>query len=232
VVKNLEKEMKIASMEKNYEKAAAIRDRLFAVRHLGEVSAISEEHSGQNLKAISYKLSARIEAYDISHISGAHAVGSMVVFNNGPSFAKASEGLRPDKSQYRKFKIKTITGIDDYQMMAEVISRRLNHKEWPLPDLIVIDGGRGHLNVVEKLLAEKNIDIPIIAIAKGPSRKGLQFFYNKKSNIKNQISNNIFKKIIAEAHRFALGYHHQKSELDLKEQVRQYKKSKSSKKHI
>lgn len=84
------------------------------------------------------KIPIRIEGYDISNISGQYAVGSMAVFTNG----------EPDKNQYRKFKIKTVKGADDFAMLAEVLKRRFGHNDWPQPDLVLLDGGKGQLGTV------------------------------------------------------------------------------------
>lgn len=148
----------------------------------------------------------RIEAYDISNISGQHAVGSMVVFKNG----------EPDKSQYRKFKIRTLVGADDVGMMREVLLRRLNN-DWPLPNLILLDGGQGHANMAGKILSELNLEIPVVSVAKGKTRKNLNFQFpisnkfpmTKFSNeIKDSLKDkNLIKRIMDEAHRFAIGYH-------------------------
>jgi excinuclease ABC subunit C len=233
VLKNLEKEMKLASKEKDFERAAMLRDRLAAVRHIGEVSGIDESRqaysgapklvsTGANELAPSPKqkclgLLGRIEAYDISHISGEHAVGSMVVFYNG----------LPEKSQYRRFKIKTVNGIDDYQMMAEAIGRRLKHKEWPLPDLIVIDGGKGHLKKISELFKRMKINIPLLAIAKGKSRKKLEISESTPHPIPlpQEEKENLLKKIQFEMHRFAIAYHRKRAQIGMREQFRQAKKS-------
>ena len=99
--------------------------------------------------------SRRIEAYDISNIQGKDATGSMVTFIKG----------KPDKNFYRRFKIKSSNGPNDIAMLKQVLSRRLNHPEWGLPDLILIDGGKAQLNAALSLTK-----IPVIALAKGGSR--------------------------------------------------------------
>jgi len=93
------------------------------------------------------KIPKRIEGYDISNIQGAQASGSMVVFING----------QPDKSEYRKFKIKTKSTPDDYAMMREVLTRRLMHTDWGMPDLLFIDGGKGQLNVAKAVVETLNL---------------------------------------------------------------------------
>jgi len=92
----------------------------------------------------------RLEAFDVSNTGGFLSVGSMVLFKNG----------RPDKSMYRRFKIKTVKGSDDPASLKEILMRRLAHAEWPYPDLIVVDGGRTQLSAL------KNLPIPVIGLAK------------------------------------------------------------------
>jgi len=103
------------------------------------------------------KVPKRIEGYDISNIFGKSATGSMVVFSEG----------EPDKGEYRKFKIKIGQGrADDARMLKEILERRLDN-DWALPDLIVIDGGKGQLNAAVSVLKKKKLDINILSITKG-----------------------------------------------------------------
>ena len=92
----------------------------------------------------------RVEAYDISNISGFQTVGSMVVFEKG----------RPKRSDYRKFRIRGVQGVDDYASMEEVLTRRLSHYE-NYPDLIMMDGGRGQVNIALKVMQQLNIEVPV-----------------------------------------------------------------------
>jgi excinuclease ABC subunit C len=136
----------------------------------------------------------RIECYDISNLAGTLAVGSMVVFENG----------KPNKNEYRKFKIKTVAGQNDVASLREVLLRRLKHAEWPLPDLIVLDGGKGQLK------AAREIDIPVVALAKIKKNDGKLFSpfsknYSQLSKLPKNISD-LFLQIRNEAHRFAIGY--------------------------
>ncbi len=152
--------------------------------------ALNQLQKGLNLK---HKLN-RIETYDISNIQGVYAVGSMIVFTNG----------KPNKSQYRKFKIKTIEGPDDHHMMQEVMQRRLSHKEWPKPDLIVLDGGKPQLSTVLQL---KNIPRDrIVAL----SKKEELIHTPKKEIIKFKPGSNgyfLLQRMRDEAHRFAIGFY-------------------------
>ncbi len=200
----LEKEMQSLAKKEEFEKAGEIRNKIFALKHIQDIALISEDLNSKNQKPKTKNL--RIEAYDISNISGQHAVGSMVVFENS----------EPNKKEYRKFKIKTVEGANDVAMMREVLSRRFNNK-WTQPDLILLDGGQGHLNMAEKLLKDLGFAISLVAVAKGATRKisnskfliSKQFPMSEFSNeIKNILNNkNLVKHITDEAHRFAIGYH-------------------------
>ena len=195
VIKNIEKEMKLAAKNLEFEKAAKLRDRIFALKHIQDVALIqAEDMQVQN------DIPKRIEAYDISNISGQFAVGSMVVF---------TEGLI-DKNQYRKFKIKDIKGINDVKDIKEILDRRLKHKEWSYPNLIIIDGGRGQVNGAKEVLSQNKIDIPVIGIAKGPKRDKNLIIQDKELNIDKKL----LLRIRDEAHRFAISYYrlrHRKS---------------------
>ncbi|MBM3256280.1 MAG: hypothetical protein FJZ04_02330 [Candidatus Moranbacteria bacterium] len=210
LIKKLKKEMQAYAQKHEYEKAANLRNKIFALQHIQDVALISET-SGQWV--VDSGQSIRIEAYDISNIGGNYAVGSMVVFSNN----------KPDKSQYRRFKIKTVEGVNDTGMMREILERRVKRRLttsytnvkvvdknlWPDPDLIILDGGKAHLNMAEKLLRDADLDIPVAAIAKGPTRKKLDLYYTKNAvRFFNILSNvQLIEKIRSEAHRFAISYH-------------------------
>ena len=155
------------------------------------------------------KLLKRIEAFDISNISGSEAVGSMVVW----------EGERPKKSDYRRFKIKTVHGADDYGMMREVLYRYYSkiakaQRSVPLPiaDLVMVDGGKGQLNIALDLFKELGIDIKVIGIAKarGDDERERIFLPNKDEPIELDPSSPVtllLQRIRDESHRFAISYH-------------------------
>ena len=175
------------------------------------------------------RIPKRIEAYDISNISGVYSVGSMVVFENG----------NPKKSDYRRFKIRSTTTPDDYKSMEEVIRRRflrgLKEKEIAkdsqldlegfsaLPDLIMIDGGKGQVNASLEVLRELNLSIPVCGLVKDDFHKTRGIIYNNQE-IQLDKDSDEFKliyRIQEEAHRFAISYHRSlrskemlKSELD------------------
>jgi excinuclease ABC subunit C len=203
----LKKQMRASAKNNEFEKAAEARNRIFALEHIRDVALIANDENFQF--PISNFQKMRIEGYDISNIAGDYAVGSMVVFTNG----------KPDKSQYRKFKIKTVSGIDDVGMMREVLYRRFNNN-WPKPDLMILDGGKGHLNMAQKVIGDLKLGIPIIAVAKGQTRKKLDVYQSKflltflgkneelRKNYSNILSDiKLLERIHNEAHRFAISYH-------------------------
>lgn len=150
-----------------------------------------------------------IEGFDISNISGTHSVGSMVLFENGQS----------EKAKYRRYKIARVEGIDDYAMLAEVMTRRyerLLKEDGPFPDLILIDGGKGHLNTGCKVLRNLNLHdrVDIACIAKGKFRgKGETdevYLPDRKDLVKfreNSPSRFLLQRVRDESHRFAIAYH-------------------------
>ncbi len=201
----LKRQMERYSKDEEFEKAAIVRDRLFAFTHINDVAAIKQERPLQQIAAIP----ERIEAYDISNQGKDYAVGSMVVFTSGEI----------DKSQYRKFRIKTVVGQDDPAMLSEVLHRRFHHREWAKPGLILLDGGRTQLSAVLRALNDLTrtdqanagaiLDprgIPVIAVAKGPTRKGYQLFRNVAAG-KILLDRRFIESIRDEAHRFAINYH-------------------------
>ena len=159
----------------------------------------------------------RVESYDISNISGFQSVGSMVVFENG----------KPKRSDYRKFKIKSVSGPDDYACMREVLTRRFRHgmeesKELEeqemdqeygsftkFPDLILMDGGRGQVNIALSVLEELGINIPVCGMVKDDNHRTRGLYYH---NIELPIDTHsegfkLITRIQDEAHRFAIEYH-------------------------
>ncbi len=155
---DLEKQMKDAAKAENFEEAAELRKQLFGLRELQKKIVFSDKEfldisSDQALVDLQMALRLpepprRIEGYDISHQSGTNVVGSMVVFVNGAS----------DRSEYRKFKLRHQKN-DDAANLREVIERRLKHKEWDFPNLIVLDGGITQVNAVRDLLAAEHIAV-------------------------------------------------------------------------
>jgi len=140
----------------------------------------------------------RIECTDISNISGALAVGSLITFVDG----------QPRRAEYKRFRIQTVEGADDYAMLREVIRRRLARTEWALPDLLLIDGGRGQLTV--GLLAAKEAGLPDIPLASLAKEEELIFRPGRSQPIRlpdGSRGKHLLQQVRDETHRFALAYH-------------------------
>ncbi|OGY98617.1 MAG: hypothetical protein A2855_02085 [Candidatus Liptonbacteria bacterium RIFCSPHIGHO2_01_FULL_57_28] len=189
IIRNLEREMSAASRKLDFEKAEETRRQMFALRHIQDIAFISEDRLGDPEGGAK---KFRIEGYDISNISGVSAVGSMVVFVDG----------MPDKSQYRKFAIRTVQGSDDTAMITEVLERRFRNN-WPRPDLILIDGGLGQVNAARRVLRALKIKIPVIGLAKGPERKRNDLI----GAVPPGTELRTLVRVRDEAHRFAIAYH-------------------------
>jgi len=194
LIVKMKKEMSAYSEKQEFEKAGSVRNAIFALQHIADVALISEGRD--TLQCVSTG-AMRIEGYDISNISGRSSVGSMVVFDN------ANGEMGPNKSQYRKFKIKTVEGANDTASMAEVLGRRFGNS-WTKPDLIILDGGQGHLTAVRRVLKNFHLEIPLLAVAKGPTRKKLDRY---AFGSVPEISDEIIERVRDEAHRFAITYH-------------------------
>ncbi len=207
VVRRLKSAMERASVERAYEEASVYRDQLFAIEHIRDVALISKddiELPFETPKSQAIDINGRIEAYDISHLSGTGQVGVMTVFEHGT----------PAKSLYRKFRIKTVDGSNDVASMQEVIRRRIRRaeqgeKHWELPQLMIIDGGVPQVNAVNAVLKELGITLPIIGIAKGVDRKQDRLIFDRANpdlvNIA-QRGKQLFQQVRDEAHRFAVQY--------------------------
>ncbi len=232
ILKELDQKMRQYAQRQDFEKAGAIRNQIFALKNIGqqiifgdkEFLDISKDHALADLVGLLglEKPPYRIEGYDISHMSGTNTVASMVVFVNGAS----------DKSKYRKFKSK-IAGNDDFLHMNEALSRRFsekNKKQWGLPDLLLIDGGKGQLSSVLNALQKKNILLPVIGLAKrheevvianswpsikldqkyvlslgGTVQSGADFTLVNLPNSTHIVK--LLQRIRDESHRFAVSYH-------------------------
>ncbi|AQT67468.1 Excinuclease ABC subunit C [Anaerohalosphaera lusitana] len=226
VLADLRRKMNKASKDLDFERAAMYRDRVRLIERLDERGSV-EDHVQPEVfakdptdaldrlrKILKADEPIRIiEGFDIAHISGTDTVASLVKFIDG----------RPFKSGYRRFKIKTVKGIDDYASMKEVITRRYRQAakgEELLPDLILIDGGRGQLNAALAALHEIDAPVPLII---GLAKKHEEIFTPDREDPIRLAAHNPARKLLQyvrdEAHRFAQHYHHilrKKSLLDEK----------------
>ncbi|MFA6636964.1 MAG: excinuclease ABC subunit UvrC [Candidatus Omnitrophota bacterium] len=206
LVNGLEDDMKRYSENRQYEKALEAKNALkalTAVRQYHDMASHPVYGELDELRSV-LGLEAEpdvIECFDVSNISGMYAVGAMVSFVSG----------KPSKSGYRKFRIKSVSGIDDYSMIREIVTRRyarLIKEKKPLPDIVMIDGGRGHLSVVEKVMEELGIKgVKLVAIAKEHNHLYVQ---GRRLPIRLSPGSGVLfliQRIRDEAHRFAITYH-------------------------
>ncbi|MCK5320582.1 GIY-YIG nuclease family protein [Candidatus Parcubacteria bacterium] len=234
-ITNLEKKLKNnKNDEKIVEEIILLKRKLLNLKYVlacANIIGISEKYAADVIELAKVlglpKVPERIEGYDISNIFGHAAVGSMVVFSNG----------EPEKSEYRKFKIKVSSDLGDIGMLREVLERRIRHishntqhttkdiqknqqdkkklKIWTNPDLIIVDGGKGQLNLTVRLLKKEKLDIPVIAVSKGKGLRGANapdkiFFPREKKPLELPLASptlHVIKRVRDEAHRFAIKYH-------------------------
>lgn len=265
VIASLEKEMNRASKEERFEEAGRLRNQIAGLRRVQDVALLNKSFVsdlttdyGLRTSDLGYRTEKkkmavvrgplsvvhRIEGCDISNLGSSGKVGSMVVFDQHG----------PVKLEYRKFKIKTVEGQSDVDCLKEILQRRLRHANiritnganirisdnkkdfWPLPDVILVDGGKPQVNVAKKVLEEFGMSIPVVGIAKGPERKRNDIIYvrNTRSTSSGQAPDAKYTKehneerlfirwlathksfliqVRDEAHRFAIGYQRKLREL-------------------
>ena len=222
LIKKLTKEMTDASNNLNFENAAVLRDRIKAIKVIEQKQFFEEEpieehaalYKEKVLKTHQWLENAlkldstpdRIEAYDISNTGASNIVGSMIVFIKG----------KPLKKDYRRFKIRTKRGQDDYASMAEVVSRRIkrylagDEKFIPLPDIMLIDGGANHVSVIRKTLTDLDVFLPVFGMVKDEKHKTRALVTPNGEEIGLAANPAVFAligTIQEEAHRFAIEYH-------------------------
>jgi excinuclease ABC subunit C len=194
VIRQFEREMKVAAKNQEFERAALLKRKIFALNHIQDVSLI--KYRGAPGRTGSF----RAEAYDIAHLSGKDTVGVMTVTLDGEL----------DKSSYRKF---TIRGqgkevSNDTENLREVLIRRFNHDEWQMPSVIVLDGGKQQLNVGRKILAAMEIAVPVVAVVKDEFHRAREIIGDDQKFIREHEREIILAN--SEAHRFAIHFHRQK----------------------
>jgi len=192
LVKSLEREMKRAAKGEWFEEAGRLKEQLFALTHIQDVSLIKDEYRGNNPAQAS-----RIEAYDIAHLAGSGHVGVMTVV----------EGGLPNKMEYRKFNIKSAKGGDDPGSLREVLARRLGHNEWPMPKLIVVDGSTAQINAATATLKQYGIAIPVVGVVKDEKHRP-RSISGDRDTIKDRERDILLAN--AEAHRFAITFNRKK----------------------
>ena len=186
--RRLGKEMQAAARAERFEEASTLRKQINALEHIRDVSLIKNVNDVNGAHS-----QVRIEAYDVAHTSGTETVGVMVVVQGGEAL----------KSDYRKFKVRGFTN-DDPGALGEILSRRLAHLEWPLPRLIVLDGGTAQMRAAMKVLKQAGISIPLVGVVKNERHKPERLIGDTRLGVTHE------REILlanAEAHRFAIGWH-------------------------
>ena len=208
---DLQSKMIAAADQLNFEEAARLRDKIFAVKKLAEIQRIINARNSVDIEMrdpsvgvdqlqkylnLPYR-PTRMECFDISHNQGSETVASMVVFVNG----------EPEKKSYRRYKIRSTEGKpDDFASMREVTYRRYHNADH-LPDLIVIDGGLGQLNSALEIIRAEHVEVPVVALA-----KQFELVFAEGSNEPIELPRGsdalfLMQRIRDEAHRFAITYH-------------------------
>ncbi len=221
IISNFKKEMMSFAKKKEFEKADEIKKRIFALEHINDVALIKDDIMHENpfqkvfarpndvvgqgspRREVQHQAGSgcctskalfRIEAYDIAHLSGSNMVGVMTVIENGEL----------NKSEYKKFIIRTQTKSNDTGALEEVLSRRLRHTEWGLPNLIVMDGGVAQINIAKSVLNRYQFKIPVVSVVKDDKHKA-------KAIMGDELIIKKYKKEIllinTESHRFAIAFH-------------------------
>lgn len=195
IIQDLKRQMRKLSNEQKFEQANLVKKQIFALSHINDVSLIKKnEKNYENF---------RIEAFDIAHTMGESSVGVMIVIKDGNMI----------KNDYKKFILRQTQKGDDCGGLQEILIRRFNHLEWALPDLIVVDGGKGQKNIATKTLKQifskqnRQIKIPIVSVIKDNKHIAKKILGSKKIVDKNKT---IILKSNIEAHRFAINFHRQK----------------------
>lgn len=192
LITELEKDMMMAAKAEAFEEAAVIKKKIFALEHIQDIALIQDDR-----KMYRDERTVRIEAYDVAHMAGQDMVGVLTVV----------EGEQPQPAEYRKFKINSVQASNDPAALKEILTRRLNHPEWPFPQVIVVDGAAAQKNVAERVLRTHGLVIPVAAVTKDERHKPIRVVAPKK--LKEQYEQQILL-ANAEAHRFAINYHRSK----------------------
>lgn len=184
--RRLSSQMKAAAEGERFEEAAAVRRQINALTHVRDVSLIKAD-------TISAGGGARIEAFDVAHTGGSETVAVMTVVHSGEVI----------KDSYRKFTIRTATN-NDVAALKEVLERRLDHPEWPMPRVFVVDGAAAQLNAARRVLRTKGVEVPVVGVVKNE-------FHKPERLIGDRRAIEAFEKDIllanSEAHRFAITWH-------------------------
>lgn len=200
LLKSLTNEMRHYSKLHFFEEAGRLRDQINSLQRIQDVTLLNKNFFLDSPLPRAQSQISRIEGYDVSNLGSTNMVAGLVVFQNNS----------PQKSGYRKFKIKTVAGQSDVDCLKEVLLRRLKHRDWPLPDLFLVDGGLPQVNAAKQILKTNKINKPIVGIAKGKTRKKSDFYLTDETLTTWLKQNkNLLIQVRDEAHRFAIKYQRQ-----------------------
>jgi excinuclease ABC subunit C len=193
LINDIERSMNTAAKAQQFEEAARLRTTLYNVQHIQDISLIKREEAAHTAGGF------RIEAYDVAHTAGRHIAGIMTVIENNT----------PARSQYRKFRLRTIKQAHETAAVQEIVERRLAHPEWPYPQLFVADGNEVQLGAIEKVLAHLHLDIPVVSVVKDERHKPKDILPGKHPQAAALIQQHRAAILLAnnEAHRASLAYH-------------------------
>lgn len=192
VADSIARAMKSAAKNERFEQAARLRRQLQALEHIRESALVAMGDS----PFVAAPSGERIEFFDVSNLGPTAIVGAMAVVTKGKS----------NPSQYRRFKIRSLTSPNDGASIAEIVRRRFDHADWPRPDLVVVDGGLGQVTAARQALFSRSLAIPVIGIAKGPTRKKNELLGDLSFITQNKIPLSWLMLGRDEAHRFAINY--------------------------
>lgn len=224
LVASIRRDMEAAANEQRYEDAAVLRNRLVAIEHLREMALIRQKPARAAETPYNHEQDVRIECYDISNVQGAYAVGSLIsAVVSGGKIEEISDKdtlrrrFRYERSRYRRFRIKTVEGISDTAMLQEVLERRFKRaqrdsEKWSLPDLIILDGGKGQLKVAlgVRHAFGKLEEVAIGSVAKGPTRTKVDLHgeeWKRFPCLSPTAWSLVAELCREEAHRFAIAYY-------------------------
>ena len=192
IIKELEKDMMQCAKQEAFEEAHILKKKIFALQHIQDVALLTND-----MRSHKDEHTVRIEAYDVAHLQGENMVGVMTVV----------EGSEIKKHEYRLFNITTVNRSNDTAALKEMLERRLEHKEWVYPEIIVVDGSTAQKNVAQKVLKEFGLVIPVVAVVKDEHHKPIRLIAAQKLLERHQ---NAILLANAESHRFAISFHRDK----------------------
>jgi excinuclease ABC subunit C len=189
LLRTLQREMKTYAQKQEFERAGQVKKTIFALQHIHDITLLKRD-----VRDLGRTSAFRVEGYDVAHARGAGMTGVMVVVEDG----------EVKTSDYRKFRIRSVTGANDTAALREVLTRRFNHDEWRLPNLIVVDGGTAQVNAARKVVEEYNYRIPVVGVVKDERHRPREIIGPREHRSSREADILLAN---SEAHRFTIRYH-------------------------